>query len=124
MSLLEQDITKKGWMNELFPEPELEFDIGDNKEYKVKVIIDSTIYVKEVKEQLPDLYYLVSWKSYPEEESTWEPFFAVMHLWKTISTFHKDHPEKPIATFPPLDSALSMAKPSVKLPVKPFAKQK
>ena len=40
-----------------------------------------------------------------------------------ISTFHKDHPEKPTAIFSPLDSAPPMAKPSVK-PAKPSAKQK
>ena len=41
-----------------------------------------------------------------------------------ISTFHKDYPEKPTATSPPLDSVPLMAKPSVKPPVKPSAKQK
>ena len=41
-----------------------------------------------------------------------------------ISTFNKDHLEKPTATFFPLNSALPMAKLSVKLPVKPSAKQK
>ena len=57
-------------MNELFSEPELEFDAGNNKEYEVEAIIDSAIYAKEVEGHLPGLYYLVSWKSYPEEEST------------------------------------------------------
>ena len=57
-------------MNELFPEPKPEFDAGDNKEYEVEAIMDSTIYAKEAKEHLPGQYYLVSWKSYPEEEST------------------------------------------------------
>ena len=57
-------------MNELFPEPEPEFDAGDNKEYKVEAIIDSAVYAKEAKEYLPGLYYLVSWKNYLKEEST------------------------------------------------------
>ena len=60
VSLLEQDTTKKGRMNELFPEPEPEFDIGNNKEYKIEAIIDSAVYAKEVKRYLPGLYYLVS----------------------------------------------------------------
>ena len=47
-------------MNKLFPEPELEFDTSDNKEYKVKVIKDSTVYAKEAERHLPDLYHLVS----------------------------------------------------------------
>ena len=111
-------------MNELFPKPEPEFDASDNKEYKVEAIIDSAIYAKEAKRYLPSLYYLVSWKSYLEEKSTWEPSSAVMHLRKIISTFHKDHPEKPTATSPPLDSAPPIAKPSVKPPVKSSAKRK
>ena len=111
-------------MNELFLELELEFDTGDNKEYEVEPIIDSAVYAKEAEGHLSGLYYLVSWKGYPEEESTWEPSSIVIHLWKIISTFNKNHPEKLTATSPPLDSAPPMAKPSVKPPVKPSAKQK
>ncbi len=36
-----------------------------------------------------------------------------MHLRKLINTFHKKYLEKPIATLLSLDSALSMAKPTV-----------
>ena len=115
---------KKRRMNKLFPEPEPEFDAGNNKEYEVEAIIDSAVYAKEAKRHLPDLYYLVFWKGYPKEESIWEPSSAVMYLRKIISTFHKDHPEKPMATSPPLDSSPPIAKLSVKLPVKPSAKQK
>ena len=110
-------------MNEPFPESEPEFDAGDNKEYKVKVIINSTIYVKEAQGYLPDLYYLVFWKCYLEEASTWEPSSTVLHLWKMISTFYKDHPEKPTTTSLSLNSTPPMAKPSVKL-TKFSAKQK
>ena len=60
MSLLEQDTTRKEQMNELFPEPELEFHAGDNKKYKVEAIIDSIVYAKKTKGHLPGLYYLVS----------------------------------------------------------------
>ncbi len=38
---------------------------------------------------------------------------AVIHLRKLISTFQKEHPEKPIVTFPPLDSAPLMARPTI-----------
>ena len=107
-------------MNKLFPEPEPEFNAGDNKEYEVEAIMDSVVYAKEAERHLPGLYYLVSWKGYPEEESTWEPSSAVMHLRKMISAFHKDHPEKPTTTSLPLNSAPPMAKPSVK----PSAKRK
>ena len=47
-------------MNMVFPEPELEFDAGSNKEYKVEAIIDIAVYAKEAEEHLPGLYYLVS----------------------------------------------------------------
>ena len=60
MLLLEQDTTRKGRMNELFPEPEPEFDVGDNKEYKVEAIINSAVYAKVAERYLSGLYYLVS----------------------------------------------------------------
>ena len=92
MSLLEQDTTKKGRINEPFLDPKPEFDVGNNKKYKIKAIIDSIVYTNEAKGSFPGLYYLVSWKGYPEEEITWEPSFAVMHFSKMISAFYKNHP--------------------------------
>ena len=47
-------------MNELFPKPKLEFDIGHNKKYKVEVVKNSAVYAKEAEEHLLRLYYLVS----------------------------------------------------------------
>ena len=41
-----------------------------------------------------------------------------MNLWKIVSTFYKDHPEKPTATLAPLDSASLMAKSTIQLPAK------
>lgn len=41
-----------------------------------------------------------------------------MHLWKMISTFYKDYPKKLTTILLPLDSALPMAKPIVKLTTK------
>ena len=87
MSLLKQDITKKGWE---FSMPKFEPD--DNKEYKVEAIQDSAVYAKEVNRHLSKLYYLVAWKGYLQEENTWKPFSAVMHLQKIVSNFHKDYP--------------------------------
>ena len=120
MSLLEQDTTKKERVEKI-PES----DAGDNsKKYKVEVIWDSGVYAMESESgHLPGLYYLVAWKGYPEEENTWEPVSAVQHLRKLISSFHKDHPEKPTATSPPVDSAPPMARPTVK-PARPITKRK
>ena len=121
MSLLEQDTTKKERVDEKVTE--LDFEAGDSKEYKVEAIWDSAVYARELEGHLPGLYYLVAWKGYPEKENTWEPVLAIQDLRKLISSFHKDHPEKPTATSPPVDSAPPMARPTVKL-ARPITKRK
>ncbi len=116
MSLLEQDTTRKRRVDKVLPEPEndVEFKAGDDKEYEFEAIVDSVVYGQQANsDQMPGLYYLVSWKGYPEEENTWEPSLAVIQLRKLISTFHKEHPEKPTATTLLLDSASPMARPTV-----------
>ena len=47
-------------MNELFPEPQSEFDASNNKEYEVEAIKNSVVYAKKAKRHLSGLYYLVS----------------------------------------------------------------
>ncbi len=98
VSLLEQDTTRKGRVDETTSRLEFEND-GDGEEYEVEAIHDSAVYAKESDSghHLPGLYYLVSWKGYPEEENTWDPASAVLHLHKIISTFYRDHLEKPTA---------------------------
>ena len=94
---------------------QLEFQDDGDEEYEVEAIRDSAVYAKESESgHLPGLYYLVSWKGYPEEENTWEPASAVKHLRRLLSTFHKEYPEKPTATSPPVDIALPTARPTVK----------
>ena len=61
VSLLEQDIMKKGQMNET--QLDFKFETGDNKKYEVDGIWDSAVYAKKLVGQVPGLYYLVSWKS-------------------------------------------------------------
>ena len=56
MSVLKQDITKKGWINNFG----LKFEAGNNKKYKVKAIQNSVVYAKEVGKYLLGLYYLVA----------------------------------------------------------------
>ncbi len=113
--LLEQDTTRKGRVDKALPEPEkkFEFEVGDNKEYEIEAIIDSAVYGQQANDQIPGLYYLVSWKGYLEEKNTWESSSAVIHLRKLINTFHKEHPEKPTATSPLLDSAPPMVRPTI-----------
>ena len=73
--LLEQDTTKKGQVKDT--QLNFEFKVGNNKKYEVKGIWDSAVYAKKSAGQLPGLYNLVLWKSYPEEENTWEPALAI-----------------------------------------------
>ena len=59
MSLLEQDTTRKGRVDE---NNAAELDAGDDKdgEYEVEVIRDSAVYARESElGHLPGLYYLV-----------------------------------------------------------------
>ncbi len=115
MSLLEQDITRKRQVDKalLETEKDLEFKAEGDKEYEVKAIIDSIVYGQQANDQIPGLYYLVLRKSYLKEENTWESSSAVIHLWKLISNFHKEYPEKSIATSSPLNFTLPMARPTV-----------
>ena len=75
MSLLEQDITRKGRVNKNAKE----LDAGDDSgEYKVEAIWNSAVYARESElGHLPGFYYLLSWKGYSEEENTWELASAV-----------------------------------------------
>ena len=111
ISLLEQDTTRKGRVDEKTVE-QLKFEASsDNKEYKVEGIYNIAVYAKESEAgYLLGLYYLIFWKDYLEDKSTWELASTVQHLRKFVNTFYKDHPNKPIATFPPIDLAPPMAK--------------
>ena len=107
---------------------QLEFKDGNNKEYELDGIWDSTVYARKSAEQLPGLYYLVSWKSYPEEENTWEPALVIQHLRKLVTAYHKDNLEKPIAISTPINMASPIArlstlprpttKPTIDIPIK------
>ena len=104
----------------------MEFDAGDDEsgEYKVEVIRDSIVYARESESGLlSGFYYLVSWKGYPEEENTREPASAVQHPKKLISSFHKDHPDMLTATSPAINTAPSMARPTV-TPTEPHKRKR
>ena len=123
VSLLEQDTTRKGRVSEEVPE--LDAGDEDSEEYEVEAIRDSAVYANESESgHLPGLYYLVAWKGYPEEENTWESLSAVQHLKKLISSFQKDHLEKPTATSLPMDSTSPIDRPIVKPTARSTIKQK
>lgn len=77
MSLLKEDIIRKGQVDKAMSRLEFGKSNGDSKKFKVKAICDSGVYARETGGHLPGLYYLVSWKGYPEEENTWEPESAI-----------------------------------------------
>ena len=118
VSLLNQDTTRKGRVDD-DENNAAELDAGDESgEYKVEAIWDSAVYARESKSgYLPSLYYLVSWKR-SEEKNTKEPASMVQHLRKLISLFHKDHLDKSKATSSAIDTAPLIARPTVKLPAK------
>ena len=99
---------------------DFKFEAGDDKEYEVDGIWDSAVYARKSAGQLLGLYYLVLWKGYPEEENTWELAFAIQHLRRLVTAYHKDNLEKPTVTFLPVDTAPPMARPST--PPKPTVK--
>lgn len=98
---------------------------NNNEKYNVQKICDSKIYTNKLSnDHLPNFYFLVFWEGYLEEENTLELALAIQHLWKLIITFHKDHPEKPTAISPLINSALLMVKPTIKPKVKTLNHQK
>lgn len=61
---------RKRQVNKLLKlKPEQKINAGDDKKYKVELIYDNKVYAKEAVDQLPRLYYLISWKGYIKEES-------------------------------------------------------
>lgn len=85
----------------------------------MKAIKPSAVYTtKTAGDQFSELHYLVSWKDYSEDKSTWEPALVVNYFLRMISTFYKQHPKKPTATSLLINSAPLMAKSLAK----PFAK--
>ena len=114
MSLLKQDTIRRRRVDEIT----IELNEGNSKKYEVEAICNSAVYASKSEGHLPGLYYLVSWKSYPKEENTWEPALAVLHFCKLISTFHRDYPEKPTATSLPKDSTPPIAGLTIKPKVK------
>ena len=61
MSVLEQDTTKKRRVQEkLLKSDKYEFEFRDSKKYKIEKIIDIVVYRQEAKNQLLDLFYLIS----------------------------------------------------------------
>ena len=123
MLLLEQDTPRKKQVDDNVIK--LEFDISNSEEYKVEAIWDNAIYaIKLGSNHLLGLYYLMACKGYSKEKNIWKPVLAVQYLRKLISLLDKDHPKKPTATSPLIDSAPPIPKPIVKPTAKSTTKWK
>jgi hypothetical protein len=61
---------------------------GENPEWEVEYIKDSRLHRGK-------LQYLVKWKDYPNEESSWEPVDNLKNSSKAIKEFHSKHPSAP-----------------------------
>lgn len=57
--MLKQDIIKKNWVEKT----QLNLENGNSKRYKVEVIWDNIINIRESKSYLPDFYNMILWKS-------------------------------------------------------------
>ena len=112
MLLLKKNITKKERVDKKVTK--LEFEAGKKKDYEMKTIRDSVVYVNKPGGYLPGLCNLVIWKKYLKEENTWKPLYAVQHLKKLINSFYKTNPEKPIAIFLPINFIPPMVRPTIK----------
>jgi hypothetical protein len=67
------------------PPPVIE---GEAPEWEVEFIKDSRLFRGK-------LQFLVKWKGYPHEESTWEPAANMEHAPKAIQEFYLKHPAAP-----------------------------
>ena len=61
---------------------------GDKPEWEVEYINGSRIFREK-------LLFLVKWKGYPQEESTWEPENGLEHAKKAVQEFNAKHSSAP-----------------------------
>lgn len=77
----------------------------------MEVIQDREVNAKQSEVHfLIDFYYLVWRKNYFEEKNTWEPISVLKDLQKLISSFHKDHLNKPTVRSLPIDITTLMSR--------------
>ena len=71
------------------PAPEI---IRDELEYEIEAILDSRHRKKGRKTQME---YLIKWKGYGTEHSSWEPKNNLSHSKDTIRDYHRKNPMRP-----------------------------
>ena len=70
------------------PPPEL---VDGEEEYEVEAVLDSRWH--KVGRGLQDLQYLVKWKGYNDSHNSWEPLVNLKEAKRSITAFHKKHPD-------------------------------
>jgi hypothetical protein len=86
--------------SQIRPEPK---EIEGEKEYKVVQILQSEVHTTRRKidgryKSFKSLYFLVQWKGYPDNESTWEPGTSLEHVTESIEEFYGENLEAPART--------------------------
>jgi hypothetical protein len=82
--------------------PELK-EIEGEKEYEVERILPSEFRTTRRKirgryKHFKSLYFLVQWKGYPDNESTWEPGTSLKHILESIEEFNEQNSNIPAIT--------------------------
>jgi hypothetical protein len=83
--------------SQIWPEPE---EIEEEKEYEVEWILQSEVrtthrLLGRRYKFFKSLYFLVKWKGYPDDKSTWEPGTSLEHTLESIEEFYEVNPEAP-----------------------------
>ena len=86
--------------SQIRPEPE---EIEGEKEYEVERILQSEVRTTRQKvsgryKSFKSLYFLVQWKGYPDDESTWEPGTSLEHATESIEEFYGLNHEATVIT--------------------------
>lgn len=81
----------------------------------MKAICDNESYAIQTVSQLFELYYLIFWKNYLENENTQNLTLAIIYFCKMISTFYNNYQENQIATLLFINTDLPFAKSIVKI---------
>jgi hypothetical protein len=70
-------------------------------EYEVERILQCEVHTTHHKiggryKSFKSLYFLVKWKGYLDDESTWEPGTSLAHALQSIEEFYGENPEAPV----------------------------
>lgn len=80
------------------------FKEEDHLDQGVNFIIDSIVFAKEAIDSiLPELFYLIHWKSEIHVKFTKEQIKSIVYLSWLLKKYHTENADKPTAISPPID---------------------